>query len=221
MQRASPEQLPPRAPTKRDMSTWPAKPAPRPRTRAEIEADLDAARRAAEALPQLEAKVQAAPRLSKELESWNAQNGWPERQEEAMTIARSHIEKARTAEIALKRFVGQIAESPAWRAATAMQTINSERMAARQAIAEFCRVDYEKASQAAIESGAENTMDAARGHVAEAASNTRILQMLDGLDPGFNVTREIPADQHQIVAILKMLLWPQSTLQRAPLDPSK
>jgi len=221
MQRVSPEQLPTTAPTKRDRSTWPA---PRPRTRAEIEADLDAARRAAEALPQLEAKVQAAPTLSKELESWNAQNRWPERQEEAMTAAKDHITKARTAEIALKRFVGQIAESPAWRAATAMQTINNERIAAREAIAEYCRVDYEKVSQAAQESGLDNPVNkgaAARGHVAEAASNARIMDLLDGLDPGFNVAREIPADQHQIVAILKMLLWPQSTLQRAPLDSSR
>jgi len=45
--------------------------------------------------------------------------------------------------------------------------------------------------------------------------------MLDELDPGFSITREIPADQHQIVAILRMLLWPQATLQRAPLDISK
>jgi ATP-dependent Clp protease ATP-binding subunit ClpA len=191
------------------------------RSKSQIEADLAAANAAKAQLPELQRRVEQEDAAKAELQRWNSQNRWPERQAEAMESAKNHIQKARTAEIALKRYVGQIAESPAWRAAVALSTINSERIAAQQALQDFVRVDYEKTSKAAQESGAADTAIAAKGHVAEVASKTRIAELLGSLDPDFDICRSIPVDQRQIIAVLRMLLWPATMLTRAPLDSSR
>ena len=191
------------------------------RSKAEIGRELSEAAAAEKALPGLLQKVEAKDKAAEELARWNSQHSWPQRQETAMAEAKSHIEKAKTAEAHLRRFVGQIAESPAWRAATSMKLINDERIAAQQALADYCRVDFEKSSLAAQESGAADTMIAAKGHVAETASRTRIMDLLANLDEGFDVCRSIPVDQRQIISILRMLLWPATVLQREKPDENR
>lgn len=218
MLRVSPEQLEgttgPKPPEK---TAWDRA----PKTKKQITEALAAAKAAEEALPKLQQTIAAKDQAARDLDSWNARHDWPQRQERAMAEAKAHIQKAREAETHLKRFVGQVCESPGWRAAVALQTINSERTAAMEALGSYVAVDFEKAREAAVEAGQADSMFMAKAHVAETASRTRVMDLLAGLDEGFDVCRSIPVDQRQIITILRMLLWPATMLQREKPDENR
>jgi hypothetical protein len=193
-------------------------PEPAQRTKSEITKDLNAAAKADAQLPELQKRIDGKTKAAEELKAWNEQNDWPARQEAAMTLAKSHIAKAREAEEEMRRFVGQFCESPLWRACQALQTINTERLSAIDCLHRFVRVDFERAALSAEEGGQVPSMNAARQHKAEVASQGRVMDMLYSLDEGFEITRMIPSEQKPIVTLLRTIAFPTAMVERQKPD---
>jgi hypothetical protein len=204
--------------TPRKTPPWPE---PAQRTKSEITKDLAAAAEAEAALPELQRKIEAKDKAAKELAEWNEQNDWPGRQERAMESAKSHIEKAREAEVEMARYVAQFCESPLWRACCALQTINTERLAAMSALGQYVAVDYEKSREAAVESGQEDSAILARSHVASVASPRRISELMGSLDSDFEIARSIPEAQKPILVLLRSIVFPNFKPERQTPDLSK
>jgi hypothetical protein len=193
-------------------------PEPPQKTKAEIVKALNEAAEAEVALPQLQAKIDSKAASEAALKDWESQNDWPQRQQLAMSEAKSHIAKAREAEEEMRRFVGQIFESPLWRACAALQIINTERLSAIDCLHRFVRVDFERAALSAEEGGQVPSMNAARQHKAEVASQGRVMDMLHSLDEGFEITRMLPSEQKPIMSLVRQLAFPTAMVERQKPD---
>jgi hypothetical protein len=188
------------------------------KTKAAIQRELAAAAEAEAQLPQLQAKIAGKDKAAADLKAWESQHDWPGRQEAAMSEAKSHIAKAREAEEEMKRFVGQFCESPLWRACQALQTVNTERLSAIDCLHRFVRVDFERAALSAEEGGQVPSMNAARQHKAEVASQGRVMDMLHGLDEGFEITRLLPSEQKPIMTLIRTIAFPSAMVDRPKPD---
>jgi len=196
-------------------------PEPAQRTKSEITKDLAAAAEAEAALPELQRRIDSKTKAAEELKAWNEKHDWPGRQERAMASAHAHVDAAREAEAEMVRFVGQVFESPLWRACVALAKVNSERMAAMSALNAYAAVDYEKSREAAVEGGQEDTAILARSHVASVASPRRISELMGELDSDFELCRSIPEAQRPIVALLRTIVFPTAMVERQKPDLNK
>ncbi len=191
---------------------------PSSRTKAEILQDLQEAKRAASILPALTEKAEAAGDLETELQAWENQGDWPQRQESALQAARSAVQRVHLKERELARYIGQIAESPFWRAALVLQEINAERQQLRFAAEQYRRIAYEKRMKEIRENGGKGDMATARAVVSQVASPMQIDHMIGEMDPGFTVYRAVPEGQREILRIVLGLVWPGHFAKTQPLD---
>jgi hypothetical protein len=204
--------------TARKPAPW----APEPtKTKAAILRELNEAAEAELAIPKLQALVDSKAKTAEELKKWESQNDWPGRQARAMESAKSHVAKAREAEVEMARYVAQVFESPLWRACQALSKINDERLAAMAALGQYVAVDYEKSREAAVEGGQSDTAILARSHVASVASPRRISELMGTLDADFEITRNVPEAQRPILGLLRQIAFPNFKPERQTPDAGK
>ena len=203
----------------RECPEWP--PLESPRTKKAIVEEIAEAERAKEALPQLQARVEKAPALAKELEKWNRQDRWPERQAEAMDQAKHTVSQIHDREEELARVMIQVQESPLFRACSLMASIADLREALIDQVTVWHKVEFEKLSKAYREDESKPySMAVASSQAAEASSPSKIKMMVEQLDPKFSTVRALPEQgpQRPIAAALWRLMFPED-FERNPLDP--